>query len=93
MEDYELKSCDGLVILALRVRDPDRRDQVLDRLADMCAVRVNSSIFEIDTADWDDGLWDQELEWFTELLDDTRDSVIVWRFTGDLFARFAIGGS
>ena len=91
MEDYETQQSDGLIILVLRVRDPDRLDQILDRLADIGADRVTSNVFQTNIADWDDGLWDQEVEWFRDLLEHTRDSAIIWHFTSDSFVRFVIG--
>ncbi len=91
MEDYETQPSDGLIILVLRVRDPDRLDQILDRLADIGADRVTSNVFQTNIADWDDGLWDQEVEWFRDLLEHTRDSAIIWHFTSDSFVRFVIG--
>ena len=91
MDDYELQPADGLVIMALRIRDEDRRQQAIHRLVNNPGERLTSNIFEFSTADWDDGLWDEEVSWFTDLLEGTRDSIIVWRFVGNDFTRFTIG--
>ncbi|MDB5344080.1 MAG: hypothetical protein JWP89_2457 [Schlesneria sp.] len=91
MEELAIQPCDGLIILIMRVRDPDRREQVVDRLTDIGADRVAQNAFELSTADWDAGLWDDEVEWFSDLLELTRDSLIVWRFTANSFVRFTIG--
>jgi hypothetical protein len=91
MNDSALQPIDGLVIMALRIRDEDRRQQAFSRLNDLLAERPTPTIFEFNTADWDDGLWQEEIDWFTELLDGTHDSVIVWRFDGETYTRFTIG--
>jgi hypothetical protein len=80
-----------LVIVALRIRDEKRRDQAIHRLLNILADRPTSTIFEFSTADWDEGLWEEEVEWFTDLLEGTRDSIVVWRFVGDTYTRFTIG--
>ena len=91
MDEFGSQPCDGLIIILLRVRDSDRRDQVVDRLNYIGADRVTHNAFELSIADWDDGLWDDELEWFSDLLELTRDSLIVWRFALNSFVRFTIG--
>lgn len=91
MEDFETQPSDGLVIVVLRVRDSERRDQIVDRFVDIGANHVTRNVFELSIADWDDGLWDEEVDWFTDLLELTRDSLIVWKFTSNAVARFVIG--
>ncbi len=91
MSDFESRPVDGLVIMALRIRDQDFRQQAIHRLVNLPADRVTSTIFEFSTADWDEGLWDEEIEWFTYILEGTHDSIIVWCFVGNTFTRFTIG--
>lgn len=91
MDDLEAQPADGLVIMALRIRDEDRRQQAIHHLVNLLADRVTSTIFEFSTADWDEGLWEEEVEWFTDVLEGTRDRIIVWRFIGSTFTRFTIG--
>lgn len=91
MEEFASQSSDGLIIVLLRVRDPDRKALVIDRLTDVGADRVTQIAFELSIADWDDGLWDDELQWFSDLLELTRDSLIVWQFSAGSFVRFTIG--
>ena len=91
VDDYSLQPTNGLVIMAIRIRDEERRQQAFSRLNDLLAERPMPSIFEFSTADWDEGLWEEEIEWFTDLLDGTHDSVIVWRFIGEQYTRFTIG--
>ena len=91
MDDLPSQPPNGLVIVALRIRDEERRKQAIHHLLDLLAERPTPTIFEFSTADWDDGLWEEEIEWFTDLLEGTRDSVIVWRFLRENYSRFTIG--
>jgi hypothetical protein len=91
MTDSGSQPTNGLVIMALRVRDPDRREQIVHRLLNILADRVTSTIYEFATADWDEGSWNDEIEWLSEILEGTRDSIVVWHFAGNNFTRFTIG--
>lgn len=91
MEEFATQPCDGLIIILLRIRDPDRREQAIDRLLNIGADRVTQNAFELSIADWDQGLWDDDVEWFSNLLESTRDSMILWRFMSSSFVRFTIG--
>lgn len=91
MDDFESQPVDGLVIMVLRIRDEDRRKQAIHRLVNNPGERITSTVFEFSTADWDEGLWEEEITWFTDLLEGSRDSIIVWRFVGSSFTRFTIG--
>ena len=77
--------------MALRIRDEKLRDQAVHRLENLPSERVTTSIYEFNVADCDDGLWDEEVNWFDELLEGTRDRIIVWRFAGTSFTRTTIG--
>jgi len=81
------------VIMALQIRDEDRRQQAIHHLVDLIADRPVPTVFEFRTDDWDEGLWEEEIEWFTELLEGTRDRVVVWRFDDGGYNRFTIGNS
>jgi hypothetical protein len=85
------QQAEGLVILLLRIRDEDRRQQAIHHIVNLPAERVTSTIYEIATSSWDAGLWDEELDWFTDLLECTNDSIVVWRFTNGSFSRFTLG--
>lgn len=93
MSDSELQPVDGLVLIALRIRDEDRREQAVHRLENLLPERITPTIYELSVADWDEGLCDEEIRWFMDLLEGTRDCVIVWRFVGSGFSRFTIGES
>jgi hypothetical protein len=93
MDRDESESSDGLVIVALQIRHEDRRQQAIHHLENIPGERLTSTTFEFRTDDWDEGLWDEEIEWFTELLEGTRDRVVVWRFDNGSYNRFTIGNS
>jgi hypothetical protein len=82
---------EGLVILLLQIRDGERRQQAIHHIVNLPADRITSRIYEIATGAWDAGLWDEELDWFVDLLEGTNDSIIVWRFTNESFSRFTLG--
>lgn len=92
MDQGASESSNGLVILALQIRNEDRRQQAVHHLVNL-GERLTSTLFQFSTDDWDDGLWEEEIEWFTELLDGTRDRIVVWRFDDGRYSRFTIGNS
>jgi hypothetical protein len=91
MDQDSSESSNGLVIVALRIRNEGRRQEAIDRLENLPSERLTAAIFELRTDDWDEGLWNDEVEWFTELLDGTHDRVIVWKFADGKYTRFTIG--
>jgi hypothetical protein len=82
---------EGLVILLLQIRDEERRQQAIHHIVNLPCDRVNSRLYEISTGNWDDGLWDEEVDWFVDLLEGSNDSIVVWRFTNGCFSRFTLG--
>jgi len=82
---------DGLVLLALRIRDEERREQAIHHLENLPTERPFRGFYEMNIGDWDEGQWDEEVEWFQELLDGTRDKIVAWRFDGNSYTRFTIG--
>lgn len=85
------QTTDGLVMIALRIRDEDRREQAIHRLENLPTERPFRGFYELSIADWDEGLWEEEVAWFSDLLEGTRDRIIVWQFTGDTYTRYTIG--
>jgi hypothetical protein len=88
----ETQLADGLVIIVLRIRDVDVREQIINRLCET-GDQITSLVYELNTADWDPGLWDQEVQYLESLLEGTRDSLLVWRFAGQTYSRFTIRGA
>jgi hypothetical protein len=90
MPTFGPQPAEGLVIVALQIHDEERREQAIHHIVNLPSERITSRIYEITTGDWDEGLWEEEIEWFTGLLEGTRDSIIVWRFTAGCFDRFTL---
>jgi hypothetical protein len=85
------QSAEGLVILLLQIRDEERRKQAIHHIVNLPCERVNSRLYEVAAGSWDAELWVQEVEWFTDLLEGTYDSIVVWRFTNGCYSRFTLG--
>ncbi|MCY2965937.1 MAG: hypothetical protein NT069_20290 [Planctomycetota bacterium] len=90
LDNLEADTAEGLVIMALRIRDPEVRARVVHRLVNLPGHRVTATLFEITTGDWDPGLWEEELLWLRDLLEDSDDSIIVWRFSRGRYTRFTL---
>jgi hypothetical protein len=89
---FEPQLSDGLVIIVLRIRDAEAREQIVHRLCNI-GEQVTPAIYELNTGDWDPGLWEEEVHRFESKLEGTRDHILVWRFSGQTYTRFSIRGS
>src|SRR5437868_3061676 len=54
--------------------------------------RVNAALYEVFTADWDEGLWDEEVERMRALIDPDTDTLIFWQVVGGRLARTCVAG-
>jgi hypothetical protein len=72
---HESQSAHGLVILVLRIRDVDAREQIIHRLCNF-GEQITPAIYEVNTGDWDAGLWEEEVAFFERQLEGTRDRII-----------------
>jgi hypothetical protein len=82
----------GNVLVYARVRDPDARDRLRHLLEDLTGERVNNALYEVATDDWDDGLWDREVERMREFVDPDTDTLIYWQVVGNKLVRTCIAG-
>ena len=89
----ESQDAEGLVLILLQVDDEDRREQAIHHIVNLSSEQITLTLYEVYTGDWDDGLWDEELDWFADLLEGTDDTLLIWRFTDGQFSRFSLGGS
>ena len=87
----ESQPADGLVIVLVNIDDDDRREQLIHRIVNLPSDEISETLFEIHTGDWDDGLWQEELEWFSQLLfgDDT---LTIWQFADGEYFRYSLTG-
>jgi hypothetical protein len=82
----------GNVLVYSRIRDPDARGLLQHLLEQLPGERVNNALYEVSTEDWDDGLWDEEVERMRELVDPEADTLIYWQVVGNKLVRTCIAG-
>jgi hypothetical protein len=82
----------GDAIVYARVRDPEARGALRHLLENLPGERVTSSIYEVFTADWDEGLWEHEVEKMEQLIDPATDTLIFWQVVDGKLVRTCIAG-
>ena len=87
----EFRDTDGLVIVSAKIRDQRIRDEFWDHMEELPGERVNRTTYELNVGDWDDGLWDEEVEWLNDLLDGSGESVVIWKFYEGQYCRIQLG--
>lgn len=82
----------GNILVYARVRDPDARVRLWHLLENLPGERVTSSIYEVFTEGWDEGLWDEEVGKLQELIDAATDTLIFWHVVDGRLMRTCIAG-
>ncbi|HVX83209.1 MAG TPA: hypothetical protein VH253_00175 [Phycisphaerae bacterium] len=82
----------GDILVYAKVNDPEARVRLRQLLDDLPGERVNGSIYEVFTADWDEGLWDDEVVRMQELIDPATDTLIFWRIVAGKLSRTSLAG-
>jgi hypothetical protein len=82
----------GDILVYAKVRDPEARVRLRQLLDDLPGERVNASLYEVFTADWEDGLWDDEVHRMQELIDPTTDTLVYWRVVEGKLFRTSLAG-
>jgi hypothetical protein len=82
----------GDILVYAQVRNAEARASLQQLLDDLPGERVNSSLYEVFTADWDPGLWDEEVERMQELIDAETDTLIFWQVIGGKLVRTCLAG-
>jgi CRISPR/Cas system-associated endoribonuclease Cas2 len=82
----------GNILLYFKVQDHDSRKRLRHLLENLPSERVTSSLYEVSTADWDEGLWDETVEKMEELIDPAVDSLIFWQISEGKLLRTTIAG-
>ena len=80
------------ILVYAQVRRPEamaRLHQLLDYLP---GERVNALLYEVFTADWDEGLWSEDVEQMRELIDPDTDTLIFWQIIDGKLVRTCIAG-
>ena len=90
MDDAQSVNCDVLVYA--RVRNPESKMLLRKLLDDLPGERVSAFLYEVFTEDWDDGLWDEEVERMRSIIDPDVDTLIFWHVAADKLVRTCIAG-
>ena len=82
----------GDILVYAKVSDPDARVRLRQLLDDLPGERVNANIYEVFTADWDDGLWDEEVIRMQQIIDPVTDTLVFWRIVDRKLLRTSLAG-
>lgn len=82
----------GDILVYARVCDPNAKVRLRQLLDDLPGERVNTSLYEVCIADWDVGLWDEEVERLREIIDPDTDTLIIWQVVAGKLVRTCIAG-
>ncbi len=88
----EAQSAGGDILVYARVRDPNAKVWLRQLLDDLPGERINATLYEVFTADWDEGLWDKEVDRMREIIDPATDTLIFWQVAGGRLVRTCIAG-
>jgi hypothetical protein len=88
----EAESAGGNILVYAKVRDPQTRIQLHALLENLPGERVSGTLYEVATADWDAGLWDEEVERMQETIDPACDTLIFWHVVDGKLVRTSLAG-
>jgi hypothetical protein len=88
----ESRLAGGDILVYAKVRDPQAKALLQQLLEDLPGERVNDALYEVFTADWDEGVWDEEVERMQAIVAPDTDTLIFWRVAGDRLVRTCIAG-
>jgi hypothetical protein len=82
----------GDVIVYAKVHDPEARGRLRHLLENLPGERITPQVYEVSTDDWDEGLWDEEVERMQEMIDPSTDTLIFWRVVNGKLMRTCVAG-
>jgi hypothetical protein len=88
----DARQAGGDILVYAKVRDPEARGLLRGLLENLPGERVSSTLYEVFTADWDEGLWDEEVERMQSYIDPATDTLIFWQVVDGKLARTSIAG-
>jgi len=88
----EQQRAGGDILVYTRVRDPDAKVRLRQLLDDLPGVRIDAAMYEVFTADWEAGLWEEEVERMREIIDPAVDTLILWQVSDGELVRTCIAG-
>ena len=80
------------VLVYAKVRDPEAKAALLSLLVNLPGERISSTLYEVFTADWDKGLWEDEVERMQSLINPATDTLIFWQAVAGKLARTCVAG-
>jgi hypothetical protein len=88
----ESEPASGNILVYARVRDPVSRVQLIQLLDDTPGERISDNLYEVFTEDWDEGLWDQQIERMQSMIDPNIDTLIYWQAVDGKLLRTCVSG-
>ena len=83
----------GDILVYAKVHNPEARGRLRSLLENLPGERVNGALYEVFTADWDKGLWEEEVERMrSRLIDPDADTLIFWQVAEGKLIRTCIAG-
>ena len=89
---HDSEPAGGNILVYAKVRDPEARTLLNSLLENLPGERVSNTLYEIAAADWDAGLWDEEVERIQSLIDSATDTLIFWQVSNGKLVRTCIAG-
>jgi hypothetical protein len=82
----------GDILVYAIVHDPKAKARLRYLLEELPGERVDTFMYEVFTTDWDEGLWDEEVEKMREIIDPDTDTLIFWKVIDGKLVRTCIAG-
>jgi hypothetical protein len=82
----------GDIVVYTKIRDLEARTRLQQLLDDLPGERVDERVYEVFTADWDEGIWDQYVILMQELVDPATDTLVFWRLLDGKLTRTSLAG-
>ena len=83
----ESEPTSGNIIVYATIEDPEASDYFWSRVESYAVERLTPSICEVFTEDWDEGLWEEEIEIMLTVVDQATDTVLLWEVVDGKLAR------
>lgn len=80
------------ILVYSAIRDREAKDRLCQLLEDLPGERVTATLYEVSAADWDEGLWDAEVERMLDIVDPATDTLIYWQVLEGKLVRTYLAG-
>jgi hypothetical protein len=82
----------GDILIYARVCDVEERARLRQLLDDLPGERIDDRVYEVFTADWDEGLWDEVVQQMLDIVNSATDTLIFWRIVDGKLLRTSLAG-